>query len=235
MGHNLFILSPFLQPSDIIMANNLPNQQQQNLPQPDFVVVRSHLDGLATQLPLFANIPAAQQDGTQQILAQLGIINGRLDTIHGRLDTIDGRLDTVDGRLDTIHGRLDTIDGRLDTIDGRLDTVDGRLDTIHGRLDTIDGRLDAVEIRLTAIEIRAENERYRKQNAHLLASDRQSILHPLLDIRTGAPIENCPRTTDEISSLSGPDASAILNAFNIIPPPRVRDRRERVREELSGF
>ncbi|TPX12286.1 uncharacterized protein E0L32_006933 [Thyridium curvatum] len=52
-------------------------------------------------------------------------------------------------------------------------------------LQQILARLDAVEIRLTSIETRAENERLRKQNAHRLASDRHSILLPLLDLRTG--------------------------------------------------
>lgn len=85
------------------MAHNLPYQQPQNLPQPDFVVVKSHLDGLGTQLSRLANIPAAQQDGIQQILARLDTIDGRLDAIEIRLTSIETRAENERLRKQNAH------------------------------------------------------------------------------------------------------------------------------------
>jgi hypothetical protein len=62
--------------------------------------------------------------------------------------------------------------------------------------------------RVSSLETRARNTEIRTRN-------NPSVIQPLLNVRTGAIIPNCPRTTEEILTLSTVRADAIILALQI--------------------
>ncbi|KAK3364332.1 hypothetical protein B0T25DRAFT_576609 [Lasiosphaeria hispida] len=80
----------------------------------------------------------------------------------------------------------------------------------------------------------AENDAIRARNRHTYVRDRNAMLQPLIDIRTGVKIPNCPTMADEIAKLSERAASCILEALQIPPPRSLAAKRASVRRQLLG-
>ena len=62
------------------------------------------------------NLP---NDDLRQILAQLTLINSRLDRVDSRLDSMDARLEKMDARLEKVEDKFDAVGAEL--LDMRTD------------------------------------------------------------------------------------------------------------------
>lgn len=100
----------------------------------------------------------------------------------------------------------------------------------HGQ---ITAELRAIRTRLTQLESRTQNDRIKARNAGRYADKGDAArLEPLLSLRTGHPIPNCPGTVAHITNLSSAEATRILRALGVHPPRLLTDKREAVHWEF---
>jgi hypothetical protein len=60
------------------------------------------------------------------------------------------------------------------------------------------------------------------------------MLRPLVDVRTGVEIPDCPAIASNIAKLTGPAAVCILEALQIPPPQRLAAKRSSVQRQMLG-
>jgi len=60
------------------------------------------------------------------------------------------------------------------------------------------------------------------------------MLQPLVDVRTGVEIPDCPAIASNIVKLTGPAAVCILEALQIPPPQTLAAKRASVRRQILG-
>jgi hypothetical protein len=60
------------------------------------------------------------------------------------------------------------------------------------------------------------------------------MLRPLVDVRTGVEIPDCPAIASNITKLTGPAAVCILEALQIPPPQTLAAKRASVRRQMLG-
>lgn len=66
----------------------------------------------------------------QAVLAQLQMLNTRLDRVDARLDAMDTRFDAMDARLDGMDARLDRLEAGQTEIRQDIKRLDTKIDTL---------------------------------------------------------------------------------------------------------
>jgi len=92
--------------------------------------------------------------------------------------------------------------------------LDG-INALAARFTGLENRLTVVENRLTVVENRQHNTGVCAMNARRLVCDSFAELEPVVDVRTGQPTPNFPRSWPECQDLSDAELDIILDALRI--------------------
>jgi hypothetical protein len=113
-----------------------------------------------------------------------------------RLQAIDQQLKAIDQQLKAIYRQNKRQSRKLRR---QLRRTDRQLRTATTQNENVLQRLSTLEFRANNADIRAGNSRL--------------FIQPLIDVRTGAIIPNCPTTSEEVMELSMEEADRILLAL----------------------
>ncbi|KEF50868.1 uncharacterized protein A1O9_13080 [Exophiala aquamarina CBS 119918] len=116
----------------------------------------------------------------------------------------------------------------LHQINQSLDGFKRRFDQLDQRLDQIDTKTNHIQAQLTVLD---QNNAARVQNAYLTRpSDR---LAPLANPRTGAPIEEFPQTSQDLTSLQPNALQSLLRDLNLSTTGRREEKIARLRQYVG--
>ena len=90
-----------------------------------------------------AEIEAAKQ-GIADAEAEIGIVNGRINSMNGEIDTVNGHISSMNNKIAGINGRIDSMNDEIGAVNGIIDSTNDRIDSMNGEIETVSGNVDTL-------------------------------------------------------------------------------------------